>query len=35
MGLMLANAAWKTFHEAVFIHPTMTEGFFHLMNSVQ
>lgn len=34
MALMMAGASWKTFHQAVFIHPTMTEGFFALMNSV-
>lgn len=35
MALMLAGASWKTFHQAVFIHPTMTEGFFALMNGVR
>lgn len=35
MALMMANASWKLFHEAVYIHPTMTEGFFALMNSVE
>lgn len=35
MALMMADASWKTFYQAVFIHPTMTEGFFALMNSVK
>lgn len=35
MALMMTGASWKTFHQAVFIHPTMTEGFFALMNSVR
>jgi len=35
MALMMADASWKVFHEAVYIHPTMTEGFFALMNSVR
>lgn len=35
MALMMTGASWKTFHQAVFIHPTMTEGFFALMNSVK
>ncbi len=35
MALMMAGASWKTFHQAVFIHPTMTEGFFALMNAVK
>jgi pyruvate/2-oxoglutarate dehydrogenase complex dihydrolipoamide dehydrogenase (E3) component len=34
MALMMANASWKLLHQAVYIHPTMTEGFFALMNSV-
>ena len=35
MALMMTRASWKTFHQAVFIHPTMTEGFFALMNSLK
>lgn len=35
MGLMLAKAPWTVFHKAVFIHPTLTEGFFSLMDSIQ
>jgi pyruvate/2-oxoglutarate dehydrogenase complex dihydrolipoamide dehydrogenase (E3) component len=35
MALMMANASWRLFHQAVYIHPTMTEGFFALMNSVK
>jgi pyruvate/2-oxoglutarate dehydrogenase complex dihydrolipoamide dehydrogenase (E3) component len=34
MALMLAKASWKTFKDAVFIHPTLAEGFFSLMDSV-
>jgi len=32
---MMTGASWKTFYQAVFIHPTMTEGFFALMDSVK
>lgn len=35
MALMMAKASWKLFHQAVYIHPTMTEGFFALMSSVK
>ncbi|MBI4419204.1 MAG: mercuric reductase [Gemmatimonadetes bacterium] len=35
MALMMAGASWKHFYQAVYIHPTMTEGFFALMNSVK
>ena len=35
MALMMADAPWTTFKEAVFIHPTMTEGFFTLMDNVE
>ena len=35
MALMMAGASWKTFYQAVYIHPTMTEGFFALMDSVK
>jgi pyruvate/2-oxoglutarate dehydrogenase complex dihydrolipoamide dehydrogenase (E3) component len=34
MGLMLAKAPWTVFHKAIFIHPTLTEGFFSLMDQV-
>ncbi len=34
MGLMLADAPWTLLKGAVFIHPTLTEGFFALMESV-
>ncbi len=35
MALMMANASWRLFYQAVYIHPTMTEGFFALMSSVK
>jgi pyruvate/2-oxoglutarate dehydrogenase complex dihydrolipoamide dehydrogenase (E3) component len=35
MALMMADAPWTLFRKAVFIHPTMTEGFFALMESVR
>ena len=35
MGLMLAEAPWTVFHKAIFIHPTLTEGFFSLMDQVE
>ncbi|MBI4503598.1 MAG: pyruvate/2-oxoglutarate dehydrogenase complex dihydrolipoamide dehydrogenase, partial [Gemmatimonadetes bacterium] len=35
MALMMADAPWTLFRQAVFIHPTMTEGFFALMESVK
>lgn len=35
MALMMADASWKLFYQAVYIHPTLTEGFFALMDSVQ
>jgi pyruvate/2-oxoglutarate dehydrogenase complex dihydrolipoamide dehydrogenase (E3) component len=35
MALMMAKASWKLFYQAVYIHPTMTEGFCALMNSVK
>jgi pyruvate/2-oxoglutarate dehydrogenase complex dihydrolipoamide dehydrogenase (E3) component len=34
MALMMAGAPWTLFHRAMFIHPTMTEGFFTLMDNV-
>ena len=35
MGLMMAGAPWTLFREAVYIHPTLTEGFYALMDSVR
>jgi pyruvate/2-oxoglutarate dehydrogenase complex dihydrolipoamide dehydrogenase (E3) component len=35
MALMLAKAPWTVLKEAVFIHPTLTEGFYSLMDSVK
>jgi pyruvate/2-oxoglutarate dehydrogenase complex dihydrolipoamide dehydrogenase (E3) component len=35
MALMMADVSWKLFYRAVYIHPTMTEGFFALMDSVK
>ena len=35
MALMMADAPWTTFFRAVYIHPTMTEGFYALMESVK
>ena len=35
MALMMAGASWRVFYQAVYIHPTMTEGFFALLNSVK
>jgi pyruvate/2-oxoglutarate dehydrogenase complex dihydrolipoamide dehydrogenase (E3) component len=35
MALMMADAPWTVFKEAVYIHPTLTEGFFALMDSVR
>ena len=34
MTLMMADVSWKLFYQAVYIHPTMTEGFFALMDGV-
>jgi pyruvate/2-oxoglutarate dehydrogenase complex dihydrolipoamide dehydrogenase (E3) component len=34
MALMMAGAPWTTFHKAIFIHPTLSEGFFSLMDQV-
>jgi pyruvate/2-oxoglutarate dehydrogenase complex dihydrolipoamide dehydrogenase (E3) component len=34
MALMMAGASWRLFEKAVFIHPTLTEGFFTLMDSI-
>jgi len=35
MALMMTDAPWTLFYRAVYIHPTMTEGFFALMDSVK
>jgi len=35
MALMMADAPWTLFQDAVYIHPTLTEGFFALMASVK
>ena len=32
---MMADAPWTLFYKAMFIHPTMTEGFFTLMDNVK
>ncbi len=34
MTLMMARAPWTLYHGAVFIHPTLSEGFFSLMDQV-
>ncbi|HSM58102.1 MAG TPA: mercuric reductase [Candidatus Sulfomarinibacteraceae bacterium] len=34
-ALMMADAPWTLFKDAVFIHPTLNEGFFTLMDSVE
>ena len=35
MALMLADAPWTLFDNSMFIHPTMAEGFFGLMATVE
>jgi len=35
MALMMADASWKLLYRTVYIHPTMTEGFFALMDNVR
>jgi pyruvate/2-oxoglutarate dehydrogenase complex dihydrolipoamide dehydrogenase (E3) component len=35
MALMMADAPWTLFKDAMFIHPTMAEGFFSLMANVE
>jgi len=35
MALMMADAPWTLFEQATFIHPTLVEGFFSLMDNVQ
>ncbi|RME52150.1 MAG: FAD-containing oxidoreductase, partial [Caldilineae bacterium] len=34
MAVMWADAPWTLFSKAMYIHPTMTEGFFTLMDNV-
>ena len=35
MTLMLSDEPWTLFESAMFIHPTMAEGFFTLMANVE
>ena len=35
MALMMAEAPWTLFEKAMFIHPTLVEGFFTLMDNVK
>jgi pyruvate/2-oxoglutarate dehydrogenase complex dihydrolipoamide dehydrogenase (E3) component len=35
MALMMADARWTLFKDAMFIHPTLAEGFFALMANVE
>jgi pyruvate/2-oxoglutarate dehydrogenase complex dihydrolipoamide dehydrogenase (E3) component len=35
MTLMLADQPWTLFEKRMFIHPTLTEGFFSLMDNVK
>ncbi len=35
MALMMADAPWTLFEKASFIHPTIVEGFFSLMDNVK
>ena len=35
MALMMADAPWTLFKDAMFIHPTLAEGFFALMADVK
>ena len=35
MALMMADAPWTLFQNAMFIHPTVAEGFFSLMANVE
>jgi pyruvate/2-oxoglutarate dehydrogenase complex dihydrolipoamide dehydrogenase (E3) component len=35
MALMMAGAPYTVFEKAMFIHPTLTEGFFALMDNVE
>lgn len=35
MALMMAKAPWTLFYQSIYIHPTLTEGFFTLMDNVE
>lgn len=35
MALMMADAPWTLFFRSIFIHPTLVEGFFSLMDNVE
>jgi pyruvate/2-oxoglutarate dehydrogenase complex dihydrolipoamide dehydrogenase (E3) component len=35
MTAMMADAPWTLFKDAMFIHPTLAEGFFSLMANVK
>jgi pyruvate/2-oxoglutarate dehydrogenase complex dihydrolipoamide dehydrogenase (E3) component len=35
MALMMADAPWTLFKDAMFVHPTLAEGFFPLMANVE
>lgn len=35
MALMLADTPWTLFEKQMFIHPTLVEGFFTLMDNVK
>ena len=35
MTLMMVDAPWTVFENAMFIHPTMAEGFFSLVANVE
>ena len=35
MALMMADAPWTLFENAMFIHPTLAEGFFSLMGNIE
>jgi hypothetical protein len=35
MALMLADAPYTLFEKSIYIHPTLTEGFFTLMDNVK
>lgn len=35
MALMMADAPWTLLERAIYIHPTLTEGFFTLMDNVK
>jgi hypothetical protein len=35
MTLMMADAPWTLLKQATYIHPTLVEGFFTLMDNVK